>query len=305
MEDRTILIGSGDHPLREYLFHQISDLGWSVRQAGLVSELLLKVKAGEADVLILDSSVEGVSSSDLIPMIKRMSPRLPIIALADDSSLELSRLLRREGIFFLAMKPIDREEIRLAVGDALNSARPKERRKQTMGEVITLHPAGEIDLHRVHEICREHEGQKGHLLIVLQKIQALFGYVPQRSFGLVSGYLGVSTSDIFGVLTFYNRFHLSPRGKHTIRTCRGTACHFRGAENIIQSLRGHLGLEKKDTTADFRFSLEEVACLGACGIAPVMAIGEETFGHLTPALALKAAARFEAQEEVVEEKEAA
>jgi len=167
-----------------------------------------------------------------------------------------------------------------------------------MSQVITQ-PAGAEDkgLAKVREILKEHEGQRGHLLIVLQKIQGIYGYVPQNTFEKVASALGVTTSEIFGVLTFYNRFHLTPQGKHTVRACRGTACHFKGAPSIIEAIRKHLKLEHgKETTDDFLFSLEEVACLGACGISPVMSIDEETHGSLTPGLAVEILAKVEAEE---------
>jgi NADH:ubiquinone oxidoreductase subunit E len=182
-----------------------------------------------------------------------------------------------------------------------------------MANGIGLQPAADLDFSKVQEICKAHEGKRGDLLIVLQKIQGVFGYVPKATIAMVAQSLGVSTSEIFGVLTFYNRFHLTPRGKHTLRACRGTACHFRGAPSIIDSIKNHLRLPSgKETTEDFFFSLEEVACLGACGIAPVMTIDEETFGHLTPGAALETINRYQAAgkvatavpEEAEEEKKA-
>ncbi len=156
------------------------------------------------------------------------------------------------------------------------------------------HPAENFD--KLRDIFKEHEGNRGHLLIVLQKIQAIYGYVPPSTFESVAQALGVTKSEIYGVLTFYNRFHLAPRGKHTIRACRGTACHFKGAPSIIETIKAHLKLTPgKDTTEDFFFSLEEVACLGACGISPVMAIDEETFGNLTPARASEVISQYQAQ----------
>lgn len=145
---------------------------------------------------------------------------------------------------------------------------------------------------QIQEICREHAGKKGELLIVLQKIQAILGYFPKWAIEEVGDSLGVTPSEIFGVLTFYNRFHLKPRGKHTIRCCRGTACHFKGSQEIITHVRTHLNLREEETTQDNFFSLEEVACLGACGIAPVMMIDEETFGNLSGSSALEAIDRF-------------
>ncbi len=166
-----------------------------------------------------------------------------------------------------------------------------------MTEVVVMDPVKDLDLSKVREICEQHRGKKGDLLIVLQKVQGVFNYVPRPAIAVVAEALGATSSEIFGVLTFYNRFHLHPQGKHTVRACRGTACHFKGAPSIIESIKNRLGLEKgKETTDDYLFSLEEVACLGACGIAPVMTIDEETFGNLSPALALEAIARYEAAE---------
>ena len=156
---------------------------------------------------------------------------------------------------------------------------------------------GNIDLTQIEQICREHQGRKGDLLIVLQKIQALCGYVPQAVLLLVTQHLGATSSEIYGVLTFYNRFHLSPRGKHTIRACRGTACHFRGSLEILEKMREHLQMgPKQDTTANTLFSIEEVACLGACGIAPVITVDEEVFGKLEPETAVEIVARYEEAE---------
>jgi len=306
MEEGTVLIASSDEPLAEYLYHQLSGLGWNVSRLTGVSEIIHQVKEREDRILILDSSIEGIPAFDLLPLIKKNSPGIPVISLGEDSSLESSKRVRLQGIFFLAMKPVDPEEIRAAAGDAIRMLKQREqRRNQDMSKVI---PFDTLD--KVQEILKEHEGNRGHLLIVLQKIQGIYGYVPPFTFELVSQVLGVTKSDIFGVLTFYNRFHLAPRGKHTVRACRGTACHFKGAPSIIESIRNYLKLAPgKETTEDFRFSLEEVACLGACGISPVMTIDEETYGNLTPGGALEAIAQFEkaaeAPEVAEEEKKAA
>jgi NADH-quinone oxidoreductase subunit E len=162
-------------------------------------------------------------------------------------------------------------------------------------------PTKNIDLSQTEKICKEHQGRKGDLLVVLQKIQGFFGYVPQSTVPLVAEYLGATPSEIFGVLTFYNRFHLSPRGKHTIRACRGTACHFKGSLEILEKIREHLHMAaKQDTTDDALFSIEEVACLGACGIAPVITVDEEVYGKLDPGAAVEIISRYEETEKAKE-----
>jgi NADH-quinone oxidoreductase subunit E len=308
MEKGIILIAGSDEPLGEYLYHQLAEIHWAIFRAVTVSELLRRVRGGEADVIILDSDMEGIPAYDLLPLIKRIDSRIPVIVLSENSSVEMAIRVRQEGIFFQAMKPVDPAEVRLAVTDAMKMIFQQRRKKMT--KVVVLHPERGLDLSKVHEVCEQHRGRKGDLLVVLQKVQGIFNYVPQPAIGVVAEALGATPSEIFGVLTFYNRFHLHPQGKHTVRACRGTACHFKGAPSIIDSIRSHLGLETgKETTDDFLFSLEEVACLGACGIAPVMTIDEETFGNLTPGLALEAIARYqEAEKEAAqapEEKKAA
>ncbi len=314
MNKKSLLIASADEALAEYLLFQLSIYPIKIFKIQALSDLLLKIREKEADILIIDSLVEGIPNYDLVSLLKKSHPHLPIIALTEDSSLETSQKLRQEGIFFLAMKPIDIQEIHIAINDVLRMLTVQEQRRNgKMVKVIEL-PVQEKDRYaedekfrQVEEICAQHEGRRGDLLIVLQKIQGIFGYVPEETLAKVSSALGVSRSEIFGVLTFYNRFHLTPRGKHTIRACRGTACHFRGAPSIIQAIKDHLGLRSgKDTTEDFLFSLEEVACLGACGIAPVMTIDEETYGHRTPASAIEAIAKYEEMEKKeAEEKKAA
>ncbi len=307
MGEKIILIASEDEPLGEYLYRQLSGPAWTVSQSRGISDLLKEIRRGEAHVLLLDTNLEGIPGYDLIPLLKKINAHLPIIALAEDSSLEMSKRLRQQGIFFLSMKPIDPAEIRTAVADAIRMLYPQEqRRNRKMAKVIELRPAADLDFSAVGNICKVHEGKRGDLLVVLQKIQGIFGYVPKPTVEMVAQSLGVSPSEIFGVLTFYNRFHLAPRGKHTVRACRGTACHFKGAPTVIESIKSTLGLPPgKDTTGDSLFSLEEVACLGACGISPVMTVDEETFGHLTPGSAAEVIGRYQTAEKAGVSEEAA
>ncbi len=121
------------------------------------------------------------------------------------------------------------------------------------------------------------------LIPLLQQVQTEKGYVPQEAITEISEQLRVSTSEIFGVLTFYAQFRLKPVGKHMVKICRGTACHVRGAPFIIDAVEEELGLsDGNDTTKDHEFTVEKVACFGACSLAPVMILDEETKGSITP-----------------------
>lgn len=134
----------------------------------------------------------------------------------------------------------------------------------------------------IKEALKGFEAKKSNLVIpILQKVQETFGYVPPDSLGLISKHTNVSRSKIYGVLTFYAQFAMTPRGKHVIRCCRGTACHVRGATSVINKIKSKLKLEDGETTPDYKFTLETVACLGACALAPLVIVGKDYYGKIT------------------------
>lgn len=118
------------------------------------------------------------------------------------------------------------------------------------------------------------------LVPILQQVQKAYGYLPRAILMEVSERTGIPASRIFGVATFYEQFHLEPHGRHTIRCCRGTACHVKGGHNIIKAMKQTLGVEPGQTTEDMRFTFETVACLGTCFLAPVMMINNDYYGHM-------------------------
>lgn len=122
----------------------------------------------------------------------------------------------------------------------------------------------------------------GDLIPILQKIQAAYGYLPQSVLTVASDRTGIAASRIYGVATFYEQFHLEPHGRHTIKCCRGTACHVKGGRNIIRTISRILDVQEGDTTKDMRFTFETVACLGTCFLGPVMMVNNDYYGHLAP-----------------------
>ena len=118
------------------------------------------------------------------------------------------------------------------------------------------------------------------LVPILQQVQKAYGHLPRPILMEVSERTGIAASRIFGVATFYEQFHLEPHGRHTIRCCRGTACHVKGGHNIIKAVKQTLGVEPGQTTEDMRFTFETVACLGTCFLAPAMMINNDYYGHL-------------------------
>lgn len=133
------------------------------------------------------------------------------------------------------------------------------------------------------QLLDEYRGTKGSAIPVLQKAQDIFGYLPKDALIKIAQELGVSISQIYGIATFYAQFHLAPHGKNIIRSCQGTACHVRGAKRVLAAIRKKLGLkEGQTTTPDLKFTLETVACIGACGLAPCMVVNDDVHGRLTP-----------------------
>ena len=120
------------------------------------------------------------------------------------------------------------------------------------------------------------------MIPILQQVQSEYGYLPDAALLEISRFTGIPESRIYSVATFYTQFRFSPIGKKHIVVCRGTACHVRGAPKILETLEKNLGIQDGETTDDLEFSLETVACIGACGLAPTVVINEKTYGRLTP-----------------------
>ncbi|HOY30777.1 MAG TPA: NADH-quinone oxidoreductase subunit NuoE [Bacteroidales bacterium] len=145
----------------------------------------------------------------------------------------------------------------------------------------------EVDLTLMDPIIIKYKGVKGNMIPILQHTQDLYGYIPRKAFIKISEETGLKLSDMYGVATFYAQFRLNPVGKNIIKVCHGTACHVQNADKITDALQEALNVKDGETTEDSFFTLESVACLGCCSLAPVMMIGTETFGKLTGSEAVK------------------
>lgn len=143
------------------------------------------------------------------------------------------------------------------------------------------------DTTKALEIIKLYKGKRGSLISVLQRIQDAYGFLPEPLLDLVAEGLNVYLTDVYGVVTFYSQFYLTPRGKNVIRICRGTACHVKGSDRIMEKILEKLEVKPGEMTRDGNFTIEEVACLGACGMAPVMVVNKDTFGEVTTAKSLE------------------
>ncbi len=130
-------------------------------------------------------------------------------------------------------------------------------------------------------IGRIEKGREDLIIPILQDIQKHEGYIPQDTILMIAEKMDTTPARIYGVATFYNQFRLTPLGKHVIKICRGTACHVKGSKKIMDVLLNSLGIKDGETTKDGLITVEEVACLGACSIAPAVMIDDKFYGHIT------------------------
>jgi len=138
------------------------------------------------------------------------------------------------------------------------------------------------DPEQIDRIIVEHQDQRWPLIPVLQEMQDELGYIPPEAIKPIAEAFNMFPSEVQGVITFYEQFYTVPRGKRIVRVCRGTACHVRGGKTILKLVKQHLGIGEGETTPDMEYTLETVACIGVCALAPNLVIGAQTHGHLNP-----------------------
>jgi NADH:ubiquinone oxidoreductase subunit E len=140
------------------------------------------------------------------------------------------------------------------------------------------------------------KGDRGFLIPILQEVQESYGYVPPNAVDEISAFTGVSPGEIFGVASFYAHFRFTKPGEHTIKVCRGTACHVRGSERILEMVERELKVKAGQTTADELFSLERIACFGCCALAPVVVVDQDVHGRMNSTRARRLLTQYRGRE---------
>jgi NADH-quinone oxidoreductase subunit E/NADP-reducing hydrogenase subunit HndA len=158
-----------------------------------------------------------------------------------------------------------------------------------MSAKIKLH---QHDIDKLKEVCASFNNEPGELINVLHKAQSIFGYLPAEVQEIVSKELKVPLAKVYGVVTFYSFFTMIPKGKHPISICTGTACYVRGAEKVLDEFKKLLDVKVGETTPDGKFSLSCLRCVGACGLAPVVLVGEKTYGRVAPEMVKEILAEY-------------
>ena len=133
----------------------------------------------------------------------------------------------------------------------------------------------------MQEIMNKYKKEKDDLIQILNEVQEKYGYIPKQAQVEISEYLNIAMAEIYGVITFYSRFTLEPKGEYNISVCLGTACFVKGSQKILDRLKDRLKIEEGQTTTDGKFSIDTTRCVGACGIAPVFTVNDEVYGKAT------------------------
>ena len=136
------------------------------------------------------------------------------------------------------------------------------------------------------QVLAPYRGQRGATIPVLQKAQEEIGYLPEETISEIANFLGLTKNEVYGVATFYAQFRFERQGEHTVKCCQGTACYVQGGRRILDAVEDELNIQPgTNTTDDYKFSLERVACFGSCALAPVMVVNKTVYGRMTPAKA--------------------
>jgi NADH-quinone oxidoreductase subunit E len=135
---------------------------------------------------------------------------------------------------------------------------------------------------KAREVLKKHDNDKALLVDILQDIQSSIGYLPKEALEETAEGLDIPLSRVYSVATFFKAFSLTPRGRNLVSVCMGTACHVRGADKVLASVEEQLGIKNGETTKDLKFTLETVNCVGACALGPVVIVGEDYHGEMTP-----------------------
>ena len=135
---------------------------------------------------------------------------------------------------------------------------------------------------RLYSVIKNHSGEKGALMPILQEAQEIYDYLPIEVQQIIADNMGLSLEEVYGVVSFYSQFTLNPKGQYRISVCLGTACYVKGSQEIFDRISEKLGLKAGDISSDGKYSLDATRCIGACGLAPVMIINDDVYGRLVP-----------------------
>ncbi len=251
-------------------------------------EAIVKIEQSGYDLVFTDLKMPEVDGITLIRWIRKTKPSIGIVIITGYPSQDTIKEALELGIIDYVPKPFTPAvliDVTERAVEWTKGRKPEEEKK-----VDEFPPAMEAELERV---INDYRRKPGSLIPVLQRAQEIVGYLPPVVQKKISKGLNIPEAEVHSVVSFYSFFTMKPRGDHNIRVCLGTACYVRGIEGVVTKIKDALKIDIGETTEDKKFSLEGVRCLGACGLAPVMVIDEETHGAMTQRKALEIIGRYE------------
>ncbi len=251
--------------------------GYTVTGASSVKEAMGLLTNGDFDLVITDLKMPEMGGIDLIKWLRDNNNKIGIIVITGYPSQETIRDALHMGIVDYLPKPFSPALLIDVTAKAMSFMKAKGVEGIKTEEQEVAEKAEEIK-----NVIDSYKNQPGGLIPVLQKVQAILGYLPPAVLKLIARGLNAPVSEVHGVVSFYSFFSMKPKGKHNVRVCLGTACYVKRANEILEKLKNLLGIEEEEVTEDRQFSLETVRCLGACGLAPVVVIDKDTHGSIDP-----------------------
>ncbi len=280
VDDELVVIKSAERVLKGE--------GYSVEGALGGREAIMKMGQENYDLVFTDLKMPEVDGITLIRWIKKMKPSVGIVIITGYPSQDTIKEALELGIIDYVPKPFTPSVLLDVTERAVEwtTGRKSEEAKKT--EEFPPAMAAELD-----RVITELKKKPGALIPVLQRAQEIVGYLPPVVQKRIAKGLNLPEAEVHSVVSFYSFFTMKPRGDHNIRVCLGTACYVKGIEGVIKKIQDTLKIDVGETTDNRKFSVEAVRCLGACGLAPVMVIDQETYGAMTPKKALEKISQFD------------
>ena len=279
VDDEVVVIKSAERVLKSE--------GYQIEGALGGREAILKMEQGNYDLVFTDLKMPEVDGITLIRWVKKSRPNVGIVIITGYPSQDTMKEALELGIIDYVPKPFTPSVLLDVTKRAVEWAKGRKPAEEKGLEVFPPAMAAEID-----RVIREYRYKPGCLIPVLQRAQEIVGYLPPVVQKRIAKGLNIPQAEVHSVVSFYSFFTMKPRGDHNIRVCLGTACYVKGIEGVVEKIRETLKIDVGETTGDKKFSLEGVRCLGACGLAPVMVIDEDTFGNMSAKKAIEIINRY-------------
>ncbi len=281
-EDMKILVVDDEPIVIKSCVSVLRSEGYNVEGLLSAREAMLKMEEQPFDLVFTDLKMPEVDGLTLIRWIRKKRPDTGIVVITGYPSQETIKEALELGIIDYVPKPFTPAvllDVAKRAVDWIKGPPVAEKEKEKEKEREELPPSM---LNEIDRVIRQYKDMPGNSIPVLQRCQQIVGYLPPSVQKIIARGLGLTPADIHSIVSFYSFFTMKPRGDHNIRICLGTACYVKRVEEVLNKLMADLKIEVGEVTEDKKFSIETVRCLGACGLAPVMVIDEETYGAVTP-----------------------